>query len=74
MRAVLGFVLGYVVGHAGVLLIYILMTTYGGMFDRDGGGAMGAIFVLGPMAGVVLGIIGAVIAARTRKKRGKLNK
>lgn len=69
-RTILGFLLGYLAGHAGVLLVYVFMTTYGGVFDRDGGGAMGAIFVLGPMAGVVLGISGAVIAARTRKKEG----
>ncbi|MFZ1682069.1 MAG: hypothetical protein WAT70_13705 [Rhizobiaceae bacterium] len=66
-RIILGFVLGYIAGHATPVIGYILMTSFGGLFDRDGGGAMGAIFILGPMAGLVGGIAGAVIAARTAK-------
>lgn len=66
-RTILGFVLGYVAGHASSVLGYILMTNYGGMFDRDGGGAMGAIFILGPTLGVLGGIAGAIIGHLTRK-------
>ncbi len=66
-RIIVGFLLGYVAGHASSVIGYILMTTYGGLFDRDGGGAMGAIFILGPALGLVGGIAGAIIAARTRK-------
>ncbi len=66
-RIIVGFLLGYVAGHASSVIGYILMTTYGGLFDRDGGGAMGAIFILGPALGLVGGIAGAFIAARTRK-------
>ncbi len=66
-RIIVGFLLGYVAGHASSVIGYILMTTYGGLHDRDGGGAMGAIFILGPALGLVGGIAGAIIAARTRK-------
>lgn len=69
-RIILGIILGYVAGHASSVLGYILMTTYGGVFDRDGGGAMGAIFILGPMLGVVGAIAGVIIAALTRKPKG----
>lgn len=69
-RIILGFILGYLAGHASSVLGYIVMTTWGGMFDRDGGGAMGAIFILGPMLGVAGGIAGAIIAHSTGKAKG----
>lgn len=68
-RIILGFILGYVAGHASSVIGYILMTTWGGLFDRDGGGAMGAIFILGPMLGLVGGVAGALLARATRKKK-----
>jgi len=64
IRTILGFLGGYLTGHAGAIAAYVLMTTYGGLFDRDGGGAMGAIFILGPAAGVVAGLVGAILAHR----------
>ncbi|MBK8456370.1 MAG: hypothetical protein IPL47_04000 [Phyllobacteriaceae bacterium] len=69
-RIILGFVLGYLAGHASSVLGYIVMTNYGGLFDRDGGGAMGAIFILGPALGLVGGVVGAIIARATRKPKG----
>ncbi len=54
---------GLLVGEAIPILYYIIATNYLGMFDRDGGGAMGAIFILGPALAVVTGILFAVLVA-----------
>jgi len=63
------FVAGLVIGEAIPIIWYIVATNYFGVFDRDGGGAMGAIFIAGPMLAIVLAIILAVITAiRTGKK------
>ena len=46
---------------------YIVATSYFGVFDRDGGGAMGAIFIMGPILALIVGIAAAiVIAVKTR--------
>ena len=46
------------------IIWYIVATNYFGVFDRDGGGAMGAIFIMGPIAGLLLGIIAAIVTIR----------
>jgi hypothetical protein len=63
-RIFLAFVLGLIVGEAIPIVWYILATNYFGLFDRDGGGAMGAIFIMGPILALIVGTIAAVIAAR----------
>ena len=60
----LAFVAGLVVGEARPIIWYILATNYFGMFDRDGGGAMGAIFILGPIAALMLATLAAIVTAR----------
>lgn len=69
IRALLAFLAGLVLGWGLVVGAYIVATGWLGYFDRDGGGAMGAIFVLGPMLGVLLGIALALFAA-LRGRRG----
>jgi len=57
-----------VVGEVASIGYYILATNYFGVFDRDGGGAMGAIFILGPFLAIVCAIVfGIVVAAKTKR-------
>jgi hypothetical protein len=60
----LAFVGGLIVGEAIPIVWYILATNYFGLFDRDGGGAMGAIFLIGPVLALLLAIIAAIVTAR----------
>lgn len=59
--------LAFVAGEAVAIGGYILATNFFKLFDRDGGGAMGAIFLLGPVCAVVCAIIFGVIVARRTK-------
>ena len=63
-RAVLGFLAGAVAGYGLSILGYIAATSFGGVFDRDGGLAMGVAFMIGPLVAIVCGIVAAVWAAR----------
>jgi hypothetical protein len=68
LKIFLAVIAGLVVGEAIPIVWYILATNYFGMFDRDGGGAMGAIFLMGPLCAVVCAIIfGVIVAKRTKK-------
>jgi hypothetical protein len=60
----LAFLAGLIAGEAIPILYYIVATNYFGLFDRDGGGAMGAIFILGPILALLLGAIAAIVTAR----------
>jgi hypothetical protein len=64
LKIFLAFLAGLVLGEAIAILWYILATNYFGLFDRDGGGAMGAIFIAGPILALILGTIAAIVAAR----------
>lgn len=64
LKIFLAFVAGLVIGEAIPVLWYILATNYFGMFDRDGGGAMAAIFIMGPLLALILGVVFALVAAR----------
>jgi len=64
LKIFLAFILGLVVGEAIPIIGYILATNFFGLFDRDGGGAMGAIFILGPLLAITLGIVFAIVAVR----------
>ena len=67
LKIFLAFLAGLVVGEAIPIVWYILATNYFGLFDRDGGGAMGAVFLLGPIAALLVGTIAAIVTAiRTR--------
>lgn len=68
LKIFLAIIAGLIVGEAIPIVWYILATNYFGMFDRDGGGAMGAIFLMGPLCAVVCAIIfGVIVAKRTKK-------
>lgn len=63
LKILLAFFVGLVIGEAVPVVWYIVATNYFGMFDRDGGGAMGAIFIMGPILAVVVGIVAAIVTA-----------
>lgn len=64
LKIIASFVLGLILGEAIPVVWYILATNYFGLFDRDGGGAMGAIFIAGPILALICGTIAAIVAAR----------
>lgn len=64
LKIFLAIIAGLVVGEAIPIIGYILATNYFGLFDRDGGGAMGAIFIFGPLLAIVCAILFAVVVAR----------
>jgi MFS family permease len=63
LKILLAFLLGLVAGWAIPIVWYIVATNYFGMFDRDGGGAMGAIFIMGPILALIVGIVAAIVTA-----------
>ena len=67
LKILLAFLAGLVVGEAIPIVWYIVATNYFGLFDRDGGGAMGAIFIMGPILALIVGAGAAIVTAvRTR--------
>ena len=54
LKIALAFVAG-LIWLAIPIVWYIVATNYFGVFDRDGGGAMGAIFIMGPILGCCSG-------------------
>ena len=64
LKIFIAFVAGLIAGEAIPIVWYILATNYFGLFDRDGGGAMGAIFILGPILALVCGTIAAIVVAK----------
>jgi len=71
LKIVAALLLGLIVGEAIPVVGYIVATTYFGVFDRDGGGAMGAIFIMGPIAALLVGTLAAAVTARrTAAPRG----
>jgi hypothetical protein len=63
-KIVMAFLAGTILGEAIPIVYYIVATNYFGLFDRDGGGAMGAIFILGPILALLLGSVAAIVIAR----------
>ncbi|MGV3633713.1 MAG: hypothetical protein ACO1NY_05140 [Pseudorhodoplanes sp.] len=64
LKILLAFFAGLIVGEAIPIVWYIVATNYFGMFDRDGGGAMGAIFIMGPIAAIIVGTVAAIVTAK----------
>jgi hypothetical protein len=64
LKIFIAFVAGLIAGEAIPIVWYILATNYFGLFDRDGGGAMGAIFIMGPIAALICGTIAAIVVGR----------
>jgi hypothetical protein len=71
LKIVLAFLVGLAAGEAMAIFGYIVATNYFGLFDRDGGGAMGAIFILGPVLALVCGVIAAIVVALRTKRTGR---
>jgi hypothetical protein len=68
LKILLAIIAGLVIGEGLAIVGYILATNFFGLFDRDGGGAMGAIFIIGPLLAVICAVVFAiVVAARTRR-------
>jgi hypothetical protein len=66
------FLLAFVLTWAAAIGYYVLGTSLGWFFDRDGGVAMGTIFIGGPSLGLLAGLACAVIVAwRTRATGGR---
>jgi hypothetical protein len=63
LKILLAFLLGLIVGEAIPIVWYILATNYFGLIDRDGGGAMGAVFIMGPILALIVGTIAAIVTA-----------
>lgn len=64
-----GFIGGFVAGWSAALLVYIFYTDVLGHFDRDGGGAMGTAFVIGPFLGIIVGTIAAIYVSRRQARK-----
>jgi hypothetical protein len=69
LQTFLGFLGGFLAGMLMSLGGYIIATSVFGVFDRDGGGAMGAIFIIGPFLGLILGTIVGILVFRRRSRR-----
>lgn len=63
LKILLAFLAGLVAGWALPIVWYIVATNYFGLLDRDGGGAMGAIFILGPILALLVGTLAAIVTA-----------
>ena len=57
------FFLALVITWAAAVGYYVLGTSLHWFFDRDGGGAMATMFVIGPGLGVLVGLLCAVVVA-----------
>jgi hypothetical protein len=68
MRVVLWVLAGAVTGAVLTFGIVLLILTYGGISQREGGAAMGVIFVMTP-AGAVSGAIVGLMVGLLRRKR-----
>lgn len=64
IKIILAFLAGLIVGWAIPVVWYIAATNYFGLHDRDGGGAMGAIFIMGPIAALLFATIAAIVTVR----------
>lgn len=67
----LAFLAAFVATWLVTLGVYIVATSLGWLFDRDGGIGMSMIFIMGPIFGLVLGLVAAiVVGVRLRRRSG----
>jgi hypothetical protein len=69
-RALLGFVLGLVLGWVGAVIAWLAWVEATGFVDREGAGAMGAVFVMGPAIGLTTAFVMAVWLGRRVQRAG----
>ena len=65
-RALLGFLLGLVLGWVAAMGCYVAYVELTGFFDREGAGAMATAFVFAPVAGLAAGLALALLLGRGR--------
>lgn len=69
MRVLLAFLVGAVASYLAIVAGSFWYMDAAGIFDRDGGMAMGIIFAIGPLGAILGGTVAAAIAyARGRRK------
>ncbi|MCZ8374753.1 MAG: hypothetical protein O9342_05200 [Beijerinckiaceae bacterium] len=68
---ILAFLAGLVGGWVLAIAAYIIQTSMFGVFDRDGGLAMGYAFTIGPFLGLILGTVFAVVTARRMRREAR---
>lgn len=73
MRAVVlgcvAFLAGLALGWLASMVLYIIGNEVGLWHDRDGGIAMGFAFTIGPVLGLVAGIVAAIFVGRRARRR-----
>jgi hypothetical protein len=69
LKVIAAFIGGLIIGEALPIIWYIIATNYFELLDPDGGGAMGAIFLLGPLLAVIVGVTCAIVAFLWTKPR-----
>ncbi len=62
LKIILVFIAGLVVGEGIPILIYIIATNFFGFHDMEGGAAMGAVFMIGPLCAIVVAVVATIIA------------
>jgi hypothetical protein len=68
---ILAFMAGFAGGWVLAVGAYLIQTSVFGVFDRDGGLAMGYAFTIGPFVGLITGILCAVLAARRVRRKAR---
>jgi len=64
LKVILAFLAGLVATWVAVVAAGVASMSYFNIFDRDGGGSMGLIFMVGPFCGVWGGLLAAILTAR----------
>jgi hypothetical protein len=68
----LAFLGGLIAGYLVAVVIGLVYVEYAGVFDREGAISMGIIFMIGPFAGIVAGVLAAILTgARLRRRTAK---
>ena len=69
VRALLGFLGGLVVSYVIAVSVGFSIMSASNTFDRDGGMSMAIMFAIGPLAGIIGGIIAAIAAPVWLRRR-----
>ena len=66
LKILLAFLAGLIAGGVIPTVWYNVPTNCFGLFDQDGGGATGAIFILGLTPAIAVGTVVAIVSANGR--------